>query len=109
MNQKIKVTMYSPVHEALGEQEYTVTGLKFNKENGSVTIQMADTSFDITLDELAGEGKHDTISNQILAELKENEMSDEEKAARSAIGRGIDSIVHNRALESWSPQGERRT
>ena len=55
MNQKVKVTMYSPNHEGLGGLEYIVTGLQFNE--GRVTVQTTSGPLDTTIDELAREGR----------------------------------------------------
>lgn len=108
MNQTIKVTMYSPVHEALGEREHIVTGLKFNKESGWVTFQLSDTTFDVSLENLTAEGRHDSVPNQILSKLKEDDMTVEEKAIRRDIRHRIDYIVQFRATESWvASRGER--
>lgn len=108
MNQSIQVTMYSPIHEGLGEKDLTVVGLNFNKESGLVSIKSTDTAFNVTLEELTKEGRYDSIPNQIIACLNKDGMSDEEKAALGAIKRSIDSICRNRALESWGPpRGER--
>ena len=47
MNQKVKVTMYSPNHEGLGGLEYIVTGLQFNE--GRVTVQTTSGPLDTTI------------------------------------------------------------
>lgn len=108
MNQTIQVTRYSPLHEGLGEEDLIVVGLNFNMESGLVSIELTDKTFAVTLEDLTKEGRHDSVSNQIIASLKNDDMSDEEKVALGAIRRKIDSIVYNRALESRGlPRGER--
>ena len=103
MNQKVKVTVYSPNHEGLGGLEYIVTGLQFNE--GRVTVQTTSGPLDTTIDELAREGRHDTIINQILGELKDDGMSKEEESTRKIIRRGVEAIVFRRAWESYVAPG----
>lgn len=102
MNQTIKVTMYSPIHEGLGDMEYIVTGLTFDKDHGSVTFQMVDdTSFDITLDELARWERHDSIPNQILFGLSEAGMSDEEIACHRSVKTSLNAMLNHRMREQY--------
>ncbi|MBI4066648.1 hypothetical protein HY411_02940 [Candidatus Gottesmanbacteria bacterium] len=105
MNQTVKVTMYSPTGEGLGDREFTVTGLRFAE--GWVTVETTDGRLQATLDELGG-GRITTL-DQILSGLSDSEMSDEEQAARSNIRRGVEATIRKRAIESFVPPGfERR-